>query len=255
MTKVILSGCLGRMGSAITRLSKEDENVKIVCGLDKFADENTNVGYPVYKDIDALEKDADVIIDFSHPDNLEGLLSFATENNIAIVSATTGHTEEQRKLLKKASELVPVFFSANMSLGINLLIRLAKDAARVLEEDFDIEILEMHHNKKLDAPSGTALAIADGIKEVLKNEHEYVYERQSVRRERERKEIGISALRGGTVVGEHEVIFAGDDELVKLSHSAHSRDVFAKGALRAAKFLDGKSAGFYTMDDMFAEIL
>ena len=202
-----------------------------------------------------MSVDADVIIDFSHPANLNKLLSFAKRNDLPIVVATTGLTEDQKKELSDASKIIPVFFSANMSLGINLLIRLAKQAAKILEGSFDIEIIEKHHNKKIDAPSGTALAIADGIAESLSNKPEYVYERHSVRKPREKQEIGLHAVRGGTIVGEHEVLFAGPDEVISLSHSAQSRDVFAQGAVRAAKFLSKKSVGFYSMDDLFSDLV
>ena len=172
-----------------------------------------------------------------------------------LIQEATGLTEDQKKELADASKIIPVFFSANMSLGINLLIRLAKQAAKILEGSFDIEIIEKHHNKKIDAPSGTALAIADGIAESLSNKPEYVYERHSVRKPREKQEIGLHAVRGGTIVGEHEVLFAGPDEVISLSHSAQSRDVFAQGAVRAAKFLSKKSVGFYSMDDLFYDLV
>lgn len=251
MVKIILSGCLGRMGKAISRIADETEGVKIVCGLDKV---KGDASYPVYTEYNDLTADADVIIDFSHPDNLSGLLEFAKKNNLPIVAATTGLSDSQREDLKNAASQIPVFFSANMSLGINLLIRLSKVAAGILEDSFDIEIVESHHNKKIDAPSGTALAIADGIAEALKDKPTYVYDRQSVRRARDKKEIGIHAIRGGTVVGEHEVMFLGNDEIVTLSHSARSRDIFAQGAVSAAKFLAGKPNGYYTMDDLFDEM-
>lgn len=248
MTKIILSGCLGRMGKAITEIVKNTDDAEIVCGFDIASGE---CGYPVYNSYENVDVDADVIIDFSHPSNFENIINFAKSKALPIVMATTGLSDEQRVALKEASEEIPVFFSANMSLGINLLIKLAQMATKVLESDFDIEIVEKHHNKKLDAPSGTALAIADAIDEVMTDSAKYVYERQSVRRQREKQDIGIHAIRGGTIVGEHDVIFAGPDEVITLSHHAASREVFAQGAVKAGIFMKGKPAGFYTMNDLF----
>lgn len=250
MIKIILSGCMGRMGKAISSIVAESDNAEIVCGFD-IADGRCD--YPVYGDYSSVSVDADVIIDFSHPSNLSKLLDFAKKNQLPVVIATTGFSEEQKIELRKASEIIPVFFSANMSLGINLLIRLAKQSAKILENSFDIEIIEKHHNKKLDAPSGTALAIADGISESLSEKPEYVYERHSVRKPRDKREIGLHAVRGGTIVGEHEVIFAGSNEVISISHSAQSRDVLAQGTIRAASFLINKPAGFYSMDDLFSD--
>lgn len=248
MTKIILSGCMGRMGSAITEIVKNTENAEIVCGFDAVSGQRD---YPVYTDYADVNVDADVIIDFSHPSNFENILNFAKVKNLPIIMCTTGLGDEQKAELNAASAEIPVFFSANMSLGINLLIRLAKVATKVLEKDFDIEIIEKHHNKKLDAPSGTALAIADAIADTMTDSANYVYERQSVRRQREKNEIGIHAIRGGTIVGDHDVIFAGPDEVITLSHSAASREVFAQGAVKAAMFMAGKPKGFYCMDDLF----
>lgn len=251
MTRILLSGCMGRMGKAITRIVSETENARIVCGVDLAAGD---CGYPVYSDFSSVGETVDVIIDFSHPSNFSALLSFAKEKHLPVIFATTGLSEDQRSEMKQAAAEVPVFFSANMSLGINLLIRLAKQAAVILEEHFDIEIIEKHHNRKLDAPSGTALAIADAISESLAREPEYVYDRHSVRKQREKNEIGLHAIRGGTIVGEHDVLFAGPDELITLSHSATSREVFAQGAVRAALFMCGKPNGFYSMDDLFQDV-
>ena len=195
-----------------------------------------------------------MIIDFSHPSALEPLLAYATAHKIPAVIATTGLSAEQKEQLAEAAKEIPLFFSANMSLGINLLISLAKKAAALLEESFDIEIIERHHNQKIDAPSGTALAIADGISEVLKNPPEYVYDRHSVRRKRKKNEIGLHAVRGGTIVGDHEVLFAGNDEVIELKHSAASKEVFAVGAVKAAKFLAGKRPGMYSMTDLVEEL-
>lgn len=238
------------MGKAITEIVENIKDAEIVCGFDVAQGERS---YPVYSDYQGVSVDADVIIDFSHPSNFENILSFAKANNLPIVVATTGLTAEQKDELKAAADIIPVFFSANMSLGINLLIRLAKMATKVLEKDFDIEIVEKHHNKKLDAPSGTALAIADAIADTMSNDAKYVYERQSVRRQREKSEIGIHAIRGGTIVGDHDVLFAGPDEVITLSHSAASREVFAQGAVKAGMFMKGKPKGFYCMDDLFNE--
>lgn len=248
MTKIILSGCMGRMGKAITQIVENIDEAQIVCGFDLAAGD---CGYPVYSDYTDVLVDADVIIDFSHPSNFENILAFAKAKNLPVVVATTGLSDAQKAELKAAADYIPVFFSANMSLGINLLIRLAKMATKVLEKDFDIEIIEKHHNKKLDAPSGTALAIADAIADTMNDGANYVYERQSVRRQREKNEIGIHAVRGGTIVGEHDVIYAGPDEVITLSHSAASREVFAQGAVKAAMFMNGKPKGFYCMDDLF----
>lgn len=248
MTKIILSGCLGRMGKAITEIINATDSAEIVCGFD-IAD--ADIGYPVYSDYSNVCKEADVIIDFSHPSNFENILDFAKKNNLPLIMATTGLSQEQKESLSASAKDIPVFFSANMSLGINLLIKLCKDATKILEKDFDIEIIEKHHNKKLDAPSGTALAIADAIAKTMTDDANYIYERQSVRKQREKSDIGIHAVRGGTIVGEHDVIFAGADEVITLSHSATSREVFAQGAVKAALFMKGKANGFYSMDDLF----
>jgi len=248
MTKIILSGCLGRMGKAITEIVENIDDAEIVCGFDVAEGKRS---YPVYKDYKNVDVSADVIIDFSHPSNFENILAFAKSKNLPIVVATTGLSCEQKEELTASAKEIPVFFSANMSLGINLLIKLAQMATKVLEKDYDIEIVEKHHNKKIDAPSGTALAIADAIDDVMTDDAKYVYERQSVRRQREKQEIGIHAIRGGTIVGDHDVIFAGPDEVITLSHKAASREVFAQGAVKAAMFMSGKPKGFYCMNDLF----
>ena len=248
MTKIILSGCMGRMGKAITQIVENIDDAAIVCGFDVA---EGNCSYPVYSDYAGVDVDADVIIDFSHPSNFANILNFAKKKKLPVVVATTGLSAEQKAELQVSSKEIPVFFSANMSLGINLLIRLSKMATKILEKDYDIEIIEKHHNKKLDAPSGTALAIADAIADTMVEEATYTYERHSVRKQRDKNEIGIHAVRGGTIVGEHEVIFAGPDEVITLSHSAASREVFAQGAVRAAIFMTGKPKGFYCMDDLF----
>lgn len=252
MTKIILNGCNGKMGQVITRLAAENDNCEIVAGFDinNFIP-NT---YPVFGNPNDFDGEADVIIDFSHPSALEGLLDYAKKRKLAIVVATTGLSAEQRELLNETAKEIPVFFSANMSLGINLLISLAKKAAVLLEGSFDIEIVERHHNQKIDAPSGTALAIADAISDSLSEPAEYVYDRHSVRRKRKKNEIGLHAVRGGTIVGDHTVIFAGNDEVIELKHSAASKEVFAVGSIKAAQFMVGKPAGMYDMNDLISEI-
>ncbi len=252
MIRIILSGCNGKMGQVISRLVEADKNAKIIAGLDLNTEKKCD--YEVFQTPAECPVDADVIIDFSHPSVLENLLQFAVEKKIPAVIATTGLSPEQKEKMKQASQQIPIFFSANMSLGINLLIDLVKRATKLLEDSFDIEIVEKHHNQKIDAPSGTALAIADGINQALKEPYDYVYDRQSVRKKREKKEIGIHAVRGGTIVGEHEVIFAGTDEIVSISHTATSKEIFAQGSVKAAKFLAGKEPGMYDMNSLLASL-
>jgi len=249
--KLIISGCNGKMGTVISNLVKNDENIEVVAGFD--INTSAENGFPVFASPSEFTGDADVIIDFSHPACLESVLDYAVSKKIAVVVATTGLSDEQKSYMAKASEETAVFFSANMSIGVNLLIELVQQAAKVLEENFDIEIIEKHHNQKIDAPSGTALAIADAINEVLIQKKEYTYDRHSVRKKRAVSELGIHTLRGGTIVGEHDDIFAGNNELIELKHTATSREVFAVGAVAAAKFLSGKNAGFYSMKDLVNE--
>lgn len=252
MTKIILNGCNGRMGRVITRLVAEDSECEIVAGFDIFDGiENT---YPVYTDVNEFKGEADVMIDFSNPQSLTSILAFCKARSLPIIVATTGFSQEQKDEMKDAAKDIPVFFSANMSLGINLLIALSKMATKLLEGGFDIEIVERHHNQKIDAPSGTALAIADAIDETLSYPAEYVYDRHSVRKKRKKTEVGLHSVRGGTIVGEHEVIFAGNDEVIEIKHSASSREVFAVGAIRAAKFMHGKGSGMYDMNDLIASL-
>ena len=253
MTNIILSGCNGKMGRVITRLVNDDENVKIVAGID-IADFGEN-DYPVFKNPADCDIAADVIVDFSHPSVFSNLMEFAKAKKLPIIVATTGLSDEQREALKEYSKDIPVFFSANMSLGINLLIALAKKATAILEGNFDIEVVEKHHNQKIDAPSGTAIAIADAISETMTMTPEYVYDRHSVRKKREKREIGIHSIRGGSIVGEHQVIYAGQDETIELKHQATSKEVFAVGAIKAAKFMNGKPSGFYTMDDLIGDAI
>ncbi len=253
MTNIILSGANGKMGRVITRLASEDKDCKIVAGID-ISDFGEN-DYPVFKDFADIDVEADVIVDFSHPSVLSGLLEYAKQKKLPVIIATTGLSNEQRASLVEYSKEIPVFFSANMSLGINLIIALAKKATAILEGNFDIEIIEKHHNQKIDAPSGTALAIADAIADTLSEAPEYVYDRHSVRKKRDSREIGIHSIRGGSIVGEHQVIFAGQDETIELNHQATSKEVFAVGSIKAAKFMNGKPAGFYTMDDLIEETI
>ena len=250
MINIILSGCGGRMGQAIVRAAAEHTDCRIVAGVDMNVTAVAGVcSFPVYQTISEFPGKADVIVDFSHHTALPSLLSYATSTSTPIVVATTGHTDEERALLTTASETVAVFSSGNMSIGINLLIELAKNASKTLGLSFDVEIVEKHHNQKLDAPSGTALMIADAIG-TTREETEYVYDRHSVRQKRDPKEIGIHSVRGGTIVGEHEVIFAGNNEIISLTHTATSREIFAAGALRAATYLAKKPAGLYDMSDL-----
>lgn len=252
MTGIILSGCNGKMGRAVTNLVNDMQDCKIVCGVDLYTE--TANDYPVFTSPMLIPEDliqnSDVIIDFSNPSALSGLLEFAVMKSLPAVISTTGLSDTQISLVKAASEKIPVFFSANMSLGVNLICELAKKAAKVLGDTFDIEIVEMHHNQKIDAPSGTALMIADAIKDELENDIRYEYDRHSKREKRTKNEIGIHAVRGGTITGEHEIIFAGLDEIIKISHSARSKSLFATGAVNAAKFICEKNSGLYSMSDM-----
>ena len=234
-----MHGCNGHMGQVITNLLKKDTQAQIVAGIDPF-DEGKNE-YPVFSSIDKCDVEADVIIDFASAKAIDTLVDFCVEKNIPAVICTTGLSDEQIEKINKASEKTAFLRSANMSLGINTLFKLLQDAAKVFAPaGFDIELVEKHHNQKLDAPSGTALALADSIKEVVGEDYYYKYDRSKERAKRDAKEIGISAVRGGTIVGEHEVIFAGEDEVIEFKHTAYSKAVFAKGAIEAAKFLDGK---------------
>ena len=252
MTNIIFCGINGRMGQAVKELISEKENFKIVAGVD--VNDTSNGEYPVYKNIADVKEKADVIVDFSFHGAIGAYLEYAKAKRLPIVVSTTGHTAEETAMMHEAAKSIPVFFSRNMSLGINLLIELAKKAAAMLGDDFDIEIIEAHHNKKLDAPSGTALMIADAISETLDEKPEYVYDRSERREERPKNEIGIHAVRAGGIVGEHSVLFGGKNESVTISHSAYSRSVFALGALRAAEFMVGMPAGMYSMSDLIGEI-
>ncbi len=249
MTSIILRGCNGKMGQVITEMVEADENAVIVAGIDIA--QNRNNKYPVYQSFAACNVKADVIIDFSAPVNLEEMLEYAIKHKTGIVLCTTGFGKEQVVLIDEAARQIPILRSANMSMGINLISKLIQQAAVILADaGFDIEIVERHHNKKVDAPSGTALALAEAMNEVLNNEYSYKLDRSAERMARSRKEIGISAVRGGTIVGEHEIVFAGTDEVIEIKHTAYSKAIFAKGAVQAAKYLPGKPAGMYSMSDM-----
>ena len=247
MTKIILVGACGKMGGVIADIVNKRDDCEIVAGVDRFPKECT---FPVYENLNNVSECADVIIDFSHPSALDDLLSYSKETNTALVIATTGYDEEQKKKISEASKISPIFFTYNMSMGINLLANLAQKATEILGSEFDIEIVEKHHNQKIDAPSGTALMLADAICEVTPNAMKYEYDRHSKREKRSKNEIGLHAVRGGTIVGEHEIIFAGRDEIITLSHSARSKEVFAVGAVNAAVYMNGKPAGMYDMKEL-----
>ncbi|MBO4485184.1 MAG: 4-hydroxy-tetrahydrodipicolinate reductase [Lachnospiraceae bacterium] len=248
MTRIIMRGCNGHMGRVIADLVKEDAAAEIVAGIDLTG--QSDRPFPVYESLKDVKEEADVLIDFTSPKLLTELLKDAEELHMPLVLCSTGYTKEQIEEIKEASAKLPILRSANMSLGVNVLLKLVKAAAEVLgSEGYDIEIIEKHHRLKLDAPSGTALAIADAINDALPERYEYVYDRSGRREQRPKKEIGISALRGGTIVGEHEIYFAGTDEVIEIRHTAYSKAIFGKGAVAAAKFLAGREPGLYTMQD------
>lgn len=251
MINLILVGSNGKMGQVISRIVSDDPLFNIVCGIDLNTEQKNS--YPVYSSFSDVKEECDVIIDFSHPSSLSNTLEYALSNKKALVLATTGLNSDELLSAKKASESIPVFFSANMSLGVNLLINLAKQATALLADSFDIEIIEKHHNLKIDAPSGTALAIADAIADTCPQSNEYVYDRHSTRKKRSKNEIGIHSVRGGTIVGEHSVIFAGNDEIIEIKHTAASKEIFAVGAVKAARFIKDREPGFYNMDDLISE--
>ena len=249
MTNIIMLGCNGRMGQMITDIVAKDDEAQIVAGIDIV--NNRENPYPVFTDIKDCDVKADAIIDFSSANGFEERMDYAVDKQVPIIVCSTGLSDEQLDYLKEASKKVAVLKSANMSLGVNLLIKLVKEAAKKLAtEGFDVEIVEKHHNQKKDAPSGTALALADSINEAMEDRYHYTYDRSARHEKRDPKEIGISAVRGGSIVGEHDVIFAGQDEVVTISHTAYSRAIFGKGALEAAKFLAGRPAGLYNMADV-----
>ena len=249
MTKVIMNGCNGRMGQVITGLIEQDETVEIVAGIDQY--DGIKNDYPVYASIEDCEVEADAVIDFSNAAAVDGLLDYCVKRQIPVVLCSTGLSEEQLKKVEESSKKVAVLKSVNMSLGVNTLLEILPKIVKILAPaGFDMEIVEKHHNQKLDAPSGTALALADCLNDAVGGEYEYKYDRSHDHKKREKKEIGISAVRGGTIVGDHDVIFAGTDEVITFSHTAYSRAIFGKGAIQAAKYLAGKPAGFYHMSDV-----
>lgn len=249
MIKVMIHGSHGKMGTEVRKLVDEDENLVGVVGIDSFTKEDGVL--PVYPSVKGCKEEVDVIIDFSNALLIDELLNYVEEKQTPLVLCTTGLSEEQLKRVDDVSKKVAILKSANMSLGINTLIKLLQEATRILNPaGYDIEMVEKHHNLKVDAPSGTALALADAMNEVLDSSYHYNYDRSGVREKRNKKEIGISAVRGGTIVGEHEVIFAGLDEVIEIKHTAYSKSVFAKGAVEAAKFLSGKPAGMYDMSHL-----
>ena len=249
MTRIIMSGCSGRMGRVITDIVKADPDAQIVAGID-VVDDGT-LGYPVYQVAGDIKEEADVIIDFSSSKITENLLEYAVSKNLPVVLCTTGFTDEQLKFIENTSQKIAILKSANMSLGINTIINMLKTATSVFcPAGFDVEIVEQHHHNKLDAPSGTALALADAINDAADGQFEYIYDRSQKREKRGAKELGISAVRGGSIPGTHDVIFAGPDEVIEIRHIAYSRSIFGNGAVSAAKFLAGKTAGMYNMNDV-----
>jgi len=251
MTNIVICGANGHMGRVIADVISGRDDCKVIAGIDKFT--TAYADFPIVASAGELTEKPDVIIDFSHPSTLDDLLNYCLSNGTALVIGSTGYNDEQTAKIKRAAEQIPLFFTFNMSLGINLLADLAKRATKILGDQFDIEIVEKHHNQKLDAPSGTAIMLANAINEELDNRCSYTYDRHSVRAKRTKNEIGMHSIRGGTIVGEHEIIFAGRDEVVSLKHEAHSKSVFGVGAVNAAVFLSGKPAGLYAMGDMLKE--
>ncbi len=248
MTRIILTGCCGKMGHVIQSIVASRDDCKIVAGVDKYDSKDCN--FPVYATIDGVNEEADAVIDFSNPSLLDGILEYGKSTKTPLIIATTGYDDCQKRQIEDASKECAVFFTYNYSMGVNLLASLAKKAVNVLGEGFDIEIIEQHHNQKIDAPSGTALMLADAINEEIDNRMKYEYDRHSKREKRTKNEIGIHAVRGGTIVGEHEIIFAGRDEIITLSHSARSKEIFAVGAVNAAVFMTGKDCGMYDMSQL-----
>lgn len=249
MINIIIHGCNGKVGQVISGLAKEDDSINIVAGIDVV--DNGNNDYPVYTNIDECDVEADVVIDFSIAKAVDKLIDFCRNRKLPVVLCTTGLSEEQIFVIRDLSREVAVLRSGNMSLGINTVMKMLKNITKTLADaGYDIEIVEKHHNQKVDAPSGTALMLADTINEEMNCEYEYKYDRSTVREKRSKKEIGISAVRGGTIVGDHDVIFAGPDEVIQITHRAYSKGVFAKGAIEAAKFLATKETGLYDMSDV-----
>lgn len=249
MVKMIMHGCNGAMGRVITGLMAGQDEIRIVAGIDKH--DSLPQDYPVYTSLHACREEADVVVDFASASAIDGLLEYCGERRLPVVVCTTGLSPAQVEKIRETAKKTAILRSANMSLGVNLLLKLVKEAAKTLAAaDFDIEIVEKHHNQKVDAPSGTALALADSMNEALESRYRYEYDRSARHEKRDRHEIGISAVRGGSIVGEHDVIFAGKDEVVTFCHTAYSKAIFAKGAIEAAKFLAGKEPGLYSMADV-----
>lgn len=251
MINLLISGACGKMGNAVARCAGEDSDFRILCGIDRS---DAPAGFPVYRSFSDVHTKPDVVVDFSNPALLGDILDYCLKNSVPAVLATTGYTDAQTEKIRAAAEKIPIFFSFNMSLGISLLCSLAKTAAAVLGDAFDVEIVEKHHNQKLDAPSGTALMLANAINSQFGDTKHYEYDRHSRRCKREKSEIGIHSVRGGTIVGEHDIIFAGRDEVITLSHSAGSKEMFAAGALKAARFIAGQKPGLYNMNDILSEL-
>lgn len=252
MIKIIINGIGGQVGNILSALIKKNEKLQLIGGVDMFAKQE-NYDIPVFTSFEECDLVADVIIDFSRPTALDGILAYCLKVKANAVLATTGYSVEQQQKIDEASKKIAIFQTSNMSLGVSLLIGLAKDAARFLGNNYDIEILEYHHNLKVDSPSGTALSLANGINEVFENKKEYVYGRHGKDDKRMPKDIGIHAIRGGTIVGKHDVMYIGTNEIVTLSHEAHSRGVFANGAMRAAEFMADKKHGKYDMNDIIGK--
>ena len=248
MVRILLSGCNGKMGRVITDIAHYREDVKIVAGYD--LNDSIPNDYPVFTQLDQCNVPVDVIVDFSHPSALERVINYAISGKFPLVIATTGLSDEQIIQIKESARHAPILFSANMSLGVNLLLELVQKAAKLLYSNFDIEIVERHHNQKIDAPSGTALALADTINQALPEKYRYIYDRHTKRVKRSKDEIGIHAIRGGNIAGDHTVIFAGNDEVIELRHIANSKEIFGVGALKAAVFMQNKAPGCYTMQDL-----
>lgn len=249
MIKAIISGCNGTMGQVLSKQICNNDDIKVVAGFDRNT-QKVKSSYPIYEDIFKIKEEADVIIDFSNPSSLSNLLQYGILKKIPLVIATTGYSEDQINEINKAAKDIPIFFSSNMSLGVNVVKELSKIATHILGDSFDIEIIEKHHSKKVDSPSGTAYMIADTINEELNNSKSYVFGRHGKSDSRNKKEIGIHAVRCGTIVGEHSIIFAGLDEVIEIKHIANSKKIFAAGSINAARFVINKSPGIYTMDDL-----
>ena len=247
MIKALICGACGKMGKNVALCVAEDTDIEIIAGVDKF---NTGADFPIFSSFSQVNVKPDVIIDFSNISILDGMLDYALKTKTPVVIATTGYSDEQINKIKEASKEIAIFFTFNLSLGVNLICSLAKKAADILGNAFDVEIVEKHHNQKIDAPSGTAIMLANAVNEVFDNKMKYEYDRHSKREKRPKNEIGIHSVRGGTIVGEHDVIFAGRDEVITISHSAASKAVFAAGAVKAAKFIASKKNGLYDMNNI-----